>query len=146
MRGGLAIWLSPRREQLNGSDGQMGFDSPRIDKGGAGVGAAAAWPKWMSAAHGDSGYRLSVTGPDSLRAHAAAHGFMYGAAVNPPLLDVDGLAAGGSTDAYTQLVVGQANIVVAENAMKWAGLRPTSATFEFSLADKLMRFVALAVQ
>jgi endo-1,4-beta-xylanase len=85
-------------------------------------------------------------GPDSLRAHAQAHGLLYGAAVVPQLLDVDGLAAGSTSDPYTQLVAAQANIVVAENAMKWGPLRPTPASFNFTQADRLMRFASLAGQ
>jgi endo-1,4-beta-xylanase len=90
--------------------------------------------------------RASVSGPNSLRAHAAARGMLYGAAVNPALLDVDGLAAGATSDRYTQLLVDQSGIVVAENAMKWAALRPTPDTFDFTQADRLMRFAALASQ
>ncbi len=110
------------------------------------AGAALAAPGWLRVAQADSGVSNSVAGPDSLRAHAATHGLLYGAAVNPALLDVEGLAAGGTTDGYTQLFAAQANILVAENAMKWAGLRPTVETFDFALADKLMRFAALAGQ
>jgi endo-1,4-beta-xylanase len=64
----------------------------------------------------------------------------------PSLLDVDGAAAGNSSDPYTQLVIAQANIVVAENAMKWGSLRPTATTFEFTEADRLMRFARVADQ
>lgn len=88
----------------------------------------------------------TIAGPGSLRAHAAARGLFFGCAVDPSLLDVDGLGAGSTSDPYTQVVVGQANIVVAENAMKWAGLRPSPQAFDFALADKLMRFAALANQ
>jgi endo-1,4-beta-xylanase len=84
-----------------------------------------------------------VNGVDSLRAHAAVRGLRYGAAVIPGLLDVEEVAAGNPMDAYTQLVQGQANIVVAENAMKWAALRPTAEMFDFAQADRLMRFAAL---
>ena len=87
-----------------------------------------------------------VTGADSLRSHAAAHGLLYGTAVVPELLDVDGLAAGKTTDPYTQLIAAQANILVAENAMKWGALRPAADKFNFTQADKLMRFAALAGQ
>jgi endo-1,4-beta-xylanase len=69
---------------------------------------------------------------------------MFGAAVNPALLDVDRVGAGSTADGYTQLVEGQTNILVAENAMKWAALRPAAETFDFALADRLMRFAALA--
>jgi endo-1,4-beta-xylanase len=64
----------------------------------------------------------------------------------PELLDVDGFAAGTTSDGYTRLVAEQANIVVAENAMKWQALRPTAVTFDFTQADKLMRFAELASQ
>ena len=46
------------------------------------------------------------------------------------LLDVDGLAAGATTDVYTQLIQEQANILVAENAMKWRALRPSPTSFD----------------
>jgi endo-1,4-beta-xylanase len=118
----------------------------QVVKASLAAGAAVATPAWLMAAQSEPGFGVSVTGPNSLRAHAATHGLMFGAAVNPALLDVGGLAAGGSADPYTQLVVGQANILVAENAMKWAGLRPTFTTFDFALADKLMRFASLAGQ
>lgn len=88
----------------------------------------------------------SVTGPDSLRAHAAARRLLYGAAVDPELLDVDGVAAGHTNDGYTLLFKEQAGILVAEDQMKWAALRPTPSIFDFTLADKMMRFAGLAGQ
>jgi endo-1,4-beta-xylanase len=88
----------------------------------------------------------NLGGAESLRAHAQARGLLYGAAVATDLLDVDGAAAGKSTDPYTQLVLEQANIVVAENAMKWGPLRPSPTTFEFTQADRLMRFAQVAQQ
>jgi endo-1,4-beta-xylanase len=106
--------------------------------------AAMMAPHWMRGQQ-DSG-ALEVTGANSLRSHAEARGLMYGTAVVPQLLDVDGLAAGSTTNAYTLLVKNQANIVVAENAMKWGALRPAPDTFDFTQADKLMRFAALAGQ
>jgi endo-1,4-beta-xylanase len=45
-----------------------------------------------------------------------------------------------SDDAYTQTVIEQAGILVAENSMKWASLRPTATTFAFAEADKLVAF------
>jgi endo-1,4-beta-xylanase len=108
------------------------------------AGAAAATPKWARAAQVDLSTRQRVIGSDSLRVHAVARGLLYGAAVNPALLDVDGAAAGSTADGYTQLVQGQTNILVAENAMKWAALRPTAESFDFAQADRLMRFAALA--
>lgn len=107
------------------------------------AGAVAAVPYWARAAQVDASLRQGVSGPDSLRAHATARGLLYGAAVNPALLDVDGVAAANTTDAYTQLVRGQTNILVAENTMKWAALRPTAQSFDFAQADRLMRFAAL---
>ncbi len=107
------------------------------------AGAAAVVPKWAMAKQTDASARQGESGPDSLRAHATARGLLYGAAVNPALLDVDGVAAGNTMDGYTQLVQGQTNILVAENAMKWAALRPTAQSFDFAQADRLMRFAAL---
>lgn len=87
-----------------------------------------------------------VTGPESLRAHAAARGLLYGAAVVPALLDVDGMTGGGTADGYTQLVAAQCGILVAENQMKWAALRPTPDTFDFTQGDRLLRFADLMGQ
>ncbi len=57
------------------------------------AGAVAAVPRWLEGEQTPSA-AVSVTGADSLRAHAEARGLMYGTAVVPQLLDVDGLAAG----------------------------------------------------
>jgi endo-1,4-beta-xylanase len=73
-----------------------------------------------------------VTGPGSLKAHAAARGFLYGCAVSASLLARD--------EAYRSLIREQANIVVAENAMKWGPLRPTIDTYRFEDADALVAF------
>lgn len=112
----------------------------------AGLGAAtmAVRPEWLAAGQSLVDARISANGPDSLRAHAVNRGFLYGAAVDVALLDVEGMAQGASSDPYTQLVAAQANIVVAENAMKWAALRPTAEKFNFDGADRLMRFAALS--
>lgn len=107
------------------------------------AGVAATLPEWMRAAQTGLSARSGGDGPDSLRAHAAAHGLLFGTAVNPALLDVEGAAAGNTPDGYTQLVQAQTNILVAENAMKWAGLRPTAESFDFAPADRLMRFASL---
>jgi endo-1,4-beta-xylanase len=111
------------------------------------LGAAAMLPGWLWAQEKDAPVASkSVTGADSLRAHAAARGLLYGAAIDPEILDVDGVAAGSTSDGYTLLIKEQAGILVAENAMKWAGLRPGPSIFDFTLADKLMRFAGLAGQ
>jgi endo-1,4-beta-xylanase len=111
------------------------------------LGATAVLPGWMLAQEMDSpAASASVTGSNSLRAHAAARGLLYGAAVNPAHLDADGVAAGSTGDGYTLLVQQQAGILVAENSMKWEGLRPGPSIFDFTQADKLMRFAGLAGQ
>jgi len=97
----------------------------------------------MRAFEGASSTQAGWTGADSLKAHADVRGFLFGAAVNPAILDVDGIAAGKATDPYTLLFAAQANILVAENSMKWGGLRPSADKFDFTQADRLMRFAAL---
>jgi len=109
------------------------------------LGAAGAIPERLIGEQ-SGGATMNVTGQDSLRAHATARGLMYGTAVVPQLLDVEGLAAGTTTDGYTLLIKEQADILVAENAMKWGALRPSPGVFDFTQADKLMRFAAVAGQ
>jgi endo-1,4-beta-xylanase len=116
-----------------------------VMRAGFAAAVAAALPRGAHALSTPVG-GLNPTGADSLRAHAQARGLLYGAAVVPALLDVDGMAAGNTADPYTQLVAAQANIVVAENSMKWGPLRPTPTSFEFTQADRLMRFADLAGQ
>ncbi len=71
-------------------------------------------------------------GPDALKAHAAARGFLYGCAVDTGLLQRD--------ETYASLICEQANIVVAENAMKWGPMRPTIDSYNFKDADLLVAF------
>ena len=73
-----------------------------------------------------------VAGQDSLEAHAAANRLIYGCAVNVPALASDAV--------YAQLVREQAGMIVGENAMKWAALRPAEGTFAFNEADALVAF------
>lgn len=108
--------------------------------------AIAALPNWLRAAPNFAPSPMTYFGPDTLRSHAASRGIFYGAAVVPELLDVDGFASGTTADSYTRLIAEQCNIVVAENAMKWHALRPTVTTFDFTQADKLLRFADLASQ
>jgi len=124
-------------------------------RGAMAAGSALLMPAWLRAGSiWPRGKKKPVTaaapqgatGQDSLRAHAAASGLLYGAAVRPDLLDADGMAAAGTTDGYTQLVGAQCGIVVAENAMKWAALRPSADRFDFAQADKLVRFADLMGQ
>jgi endo-1,4-beta-xylanase len=73
-----------------------------------------------------------VNGPRSLRAHGAARGLLVGCAVNPDYLD-------GEPD-YARTVAEQAGIVVPENAMKWAALRPSPTQYDFRKADDVVVF------
>jgi len=73
-----------------------------------------------------------VNGPRSLRAHAAAHGMLVGCAVNPDYLDGE--------PQYASTVAEQASIVVPENALKWAALRPAPDQFDFRKADDVVVF------
>jgi len=80
--------------------------------------------------------QASVNGVNSLRAHASAVGMMTGCAVVPERLDL----SPGTVDPYTRTVIEQSDILVAENAMKWASMRPSATTFDFSPADRLFDF------
>lgn len=73
-----------------------------------------------------------VTGENSLRAHAEKHGLLVGCAVSPQTLTNDAK--------YASLVAEQANILVAENAMKWRALRPAPDKFDFGGADAILAF------
>lgn len=78
--------------------------------------------------------KSDVTGAKSLRAHAEARGLLVGCAVVPGKLD-------GERD-YADLVAAQANILVAENAMKWKALRPGPDKFDFRGADAILAFAS----
>ncbi|MFP5228386.1 MAG: endo-1,4-beta-xylanase [Acidobacteriota bacterium] len=73
-----------------------------------------------------------VSGSRSLRTHAAAHGLLVGCAVRPDLLDGE--------PAYAHTVADQASILVPENAMKWAALRPNPTQYDFRKADDVVLF------
>jgi endo-1,4-beta-xylanase len=76
-----------------------------------------------------------VTGKRSLRAHAEQHGLLIGCAVVPQRLDEE--------HDYSGIVAAQANILVAENAMKWKALRPSADRFDFREADDLVIFASM---
>ena len=76
-----------------------------------------------------------MDGARSLRAHAQARGLLVGCAVVPERLSVE--------PEYASLIAAQANIVVAENAMKWRALRPAADRFDFAAADDLVVFASL---
>ncbi len=73
-----------------------------------------------------------IDGLDSLRFHAAQHHLLYGCAVTPHALTHDAT--------YARLVAAQSSILVAENAMKWAPMRPTPTTYYFDDADAIVAF------
>ncbi|HTW47313.1 MAG TPA: endo-1,4-beta-xylanase [Acidobacteriaceae bacterium] len=77
---------------------------------------------------------VDVSGPNSLRAHAEVHGLLVGCAVAPERLDNEAQYAGA--------VAAQANLLVAENAMKWKALRPAPNKFDFRGADAILAFAA----
>jgi endo-1,4-beta-xylanase len=114
--------------------------------GAAALGAVAAIPTRLSGLGIERAAPVDAAGAGSLRAHAAARGLMYGTAVNPAFLDLEGATEGNSTDPYTRLVAEQANILVPENSMKWGALRPTADRFDFTQGDRLLRFAGLEGQ
>lgn len=77
---------------------------------------------------------VAVSGEASLKAHAAQHGLVYGAAVVVRLLDQD--------PALAQLVADQCAILVPEGELKWRGLRPERDRYDFSQSDVLFDFAA----
>jgi len=128
---------------LTEADNQSNRSRRQFLRTASAVGFSAALSGRMRALNGPGPAPMPWSGPDSLRAHATARGLLFGAAVNPAILDVDGIAAGKSTDPYTLLFASQANILVAENSMKWGGLRPAADKFDFTQADRLMRFAGI---
>jgi endo-1,4-beta-xylanase len=69
--------------------------------------------------------------PESLREYAAQKGIIFGSAIsNLQLHDAP----------YSSLLARQCAIAVPENALKWAAVRPTPASFDFSASDALYQF------
>jgi len=97
----------------------------QIVKAGAGAALIRHHAAWAEA-------KLDSTGAGSLKAHALAKGRFAGAAVNMGLL--------ATSELYARTIAEQYNVVVAENAMKWAPLRPAPDTFRFEEADRFMAF------
>lgn len=104
---------------------------------GLSAGLSSGLRGWGETLPGDAS-KISISGADSIRAHAAAAGLLAGCAVVPQLLDLNA----DTSDPYTRTVMEQANILVAENSMKWSSLRPTASTYEFGPSDKLFDFAA----
>lgn len=94
--------------------------------------AGLGFPASLFAAQSRQTAAGSVSGPESLKAHAERRGLLYGCAVNARMLRDD--------PAYAQLIREQCNIVVAENAMKWTALHPAPETYTFNDADALVDF------
>jgi endo-1,4-beta-xylanase len=67
----------------------------------------------------------------SLRDLADARGLLFGAAVNPALLD---------DKVYAETLAREFNLVVAENAMKFGPTQPARDRFDFAAADKIVEF------
>lgn len=113
--------------------------------GALGLSAAGVkgWRAWRRSQLYATATRADVTGANSLAAHAAARGLVYGAAVAPRRLDVDGVAQGRTGDAYTELVMAQTGILVDEYTTYWKTLRPSPDRFDFSSPDRLMHFAQL---
>ncbi len=82
----------------------------------------------------DADNGVETNGRGALRAHAEARGLLVGCAVNTELLE--------QQPSYGRVIAEQFNMVVGENCMKWAALRPTATTFDFKQADALMAFAA----
>ena len=80
----------------------------------------------------DADNGIETSGRGSLRAHAEARGLLFGCAVNMSLLE--------QQPSYGRVIAEQFNLVVGENCMKWATLRPTATTFDFKQADALVAF------
>jgi endo-1,4-beta-xylanase len=101
-----------------------------------GMAAASALPAIASVTgrtyHAVVPDRLNITGPNSLRAHAGVRHFLVGCAAVPQRFVPE--------PRYASTVAEQANILVAENAMKWAALRPAPDRFDFRAADELLAF------
>jgi endo-1,4-beta-xylanase len=106
-------------------------------KNGAMTAAAASFTGSVQsiwAAMRDQAGPVDVSGAQSLRAHAEAHGMLVGCAVVPEKLNKE--------PQYAAVVAAQANILVAENVMKWKGLRPAPDKFDFSGADAILAFAS----
>ena len=110
-----------------------------------GVGAATAggWLLERRKRQYANAIRPDVTGMNSLQARAAAKGLVYGAAVVPRWLDVEGIVRGHTDDGYTQFVTAQSGVLVDEYTSYWKWLRPSPDRFDFSSLDRLMRFAEL---
>jgi endo-1,4-beta-xylanase len=74
----------------------------------------------------------ALRGSNSLMEHGRRHDVIVGAAVTVRALIND--------PALQQLVAEQYAVLVPESELKWRALRPTPATFDFSVSDELFTF------
>src|SRR6185437_8919914 len=98
--------------------------------GGLALSRSSAFAQAMQAS--GSGGAADITGRNSLKAHAAAHGLLTGAAVEAQLL--------ASNAGVAKIVTDQYSILVAENSMKVGPMRPTPTTYSFEAGDALVAF------
>lgn len=98
----------------------------------AGLAQNATAPLQNPAKTGIPGDATLPAGLPTLREAAEQRGLLVGTAVAVPMLQRD--------PAYADLVKQQANIVVAENSMKFGPLRPAPDKFFFAEADALFAF------
>jgi endo-1,4-beta-xylanase len=100
---------------------------------GLGLGAAALGLSGCSAADGRTAEAISPASP-GLAARAAAKGLLYGAACEADHLDKD--------PAHETAFLRECRLLVSQNELKWAILRPAPGVFDFRRADRLAVFAA----
>jgi endo-1,4-beta-xylanase len=81
---------------------------------------------------GITSHSSSAQTSPSLRHLASSTGRYFGAAVKPELLQAD--------DAYRQTLLNEFNLVVTEDALKMAALRPTQGEYSFYGSDAVISF------
>jgi endo-1,4-beta-xylanase len=84
-------------------------------------------------AFGALGLRTLPAGSKTLRELAAARGIAFGSSFATEYM---------SDASYTKLISEQCGILVPEAELKWAALRPTPKTFDFSGGDTLYNFAS----
>jgi endo-1,4-beta-xylanase len=92
---------------------------------------AAASPAGTTASFYDSGAQVIPRQGGALRDYSGQQGFLIGGAVDPSLL---------ANPAYSRVLGQQMNVVVAENAMKFAATHPGPNQYNFCQADQIVRF------
>ena len=124
---------------------QFGWRVAAASAAAVGLGAAGTG-EWLHVKHKRqfmNSMDPNVTGENSLASHAAAKGLIYGTAVRPALMDVEGIATGSCRDGYTHLVAAQAAMLADEYTTDWKWVRPSPDRFDFTQPDRLMRFAKL---